>query len=427
MVEEAIPQQSVLSDGGVPDEFVAQVRNAFMHLYDRAHLQRHPLARLAGRSGDPFNDGAMALRNVLLDTLEQLRPAPSVSPSDREWRPYAVLLRRYVNGFSIAEVIDELHISVRQFHREHQKGLLAVAEILWRRWHGQLEQPTEGPAPSLADSLQGEVQQLGVELARVNMAAVLETVLGPAQALAREMRVQLEVRAPRQPQWAWADATLARQALLGALSATLLARPQRVEVTWGGTKAERFLMMACEPHLPNDGSAEARAREGRLRAVEELVRAQGGRLDIILEESELAAVRLAFRRQESRRVLLIDDNERLLRLFERYLSAEGFAVTAVTDASQALGSIGDEPPDAIVLDVMMRDTDGCQLLQRLRSDTALAEVPIVVCSVLHEPELARVLGAQAYLKKPVSQRQLLAALQEVLGGSNREEPPSGGR
>ncbi|NPV08311.1 MAG: response regulator [Anaerolineae bacterium] len=423
MSDETTTDIGPLATEGLPDDFVAQVRNALMHLYDHAHLQRHPLARLAALSPDPFNDSARALRNLLLDTLEQLKPAPTVSPNDKEWRPYGVLLRRYVNGFSIAEVIEELHVSVRQYHREHQKGLLAMAEILWRRWQSELSSPVAPYSQGAVDSLQREVQQLGVFPARLDLATVVEAVLGPAQALAREMQAGLEVRPPRQPRRAWADPTLARQALLAALSASFLSRPRRIELSWGEGERAAAFVIAFEPPLLEDDSVEARERRERLVAAEELMQAQGGQLDTVLEEGRLVEVRLAFREEQTRRILLIDDNERLLRLFERYLTGEGFGVTGALDASQALRALEGDPPDAIVLDVMMRDTDGWQLLQRLRRDAALADVPIVVCSILNEPELAHILGAQAYLRKPVSQRQLLGALHEVLGGSSRAAQP----
>ena len=93
-------------------------------------------------------------------------------------------------------------------------------------------------------------------------------------------------------------------------------------------------------------------------------------------------------------------------------------MTSATSAEKAFQAIEQEPPEVIILDIMMRDVDGWQLLQRLRTDTRLPDVPIIVCSVLKEPKVALALGAQYYLKKPVSQQQMLAALQEVLGGSN---------
>ena len=86
----------------------------------------------------------------------------------------------------------------------------------------------------------------------------------------------------------------------------------------------------------------------------------------------------------------------------------------MADGQRALEAAEREKPAVIVLDVMMRTMDGWELLQRLRANAALDDVPIIVCSVLNEPELATALGARHYLKKPVSQQQMLAAMREVL-------------
>ena len=133
-------------------------------------------------------------------------------------------------------------------------------------------------------------------------------------------------------------------------------------------------------------------------------------------------MRLLFRPERGARVLVVDDNANMLHLYGRYLAAGRYEVMAASSAVEAETSLAQALPDAIVLDVMMRDTDGWELLQRLRARRELRHVPIVVCSVLNEPKLALSLGAQAYLKKPVAVRDLLQALEQVLGGSSRGEP-----
>lgn len=402
----------------IPDDFVALVRNALMHLYDRAHLQRHPLGKLVTDGDAPFDDTAKALRHLLLDTLEQLNPGPHVSRNDKEWRPYGILVRRYVNGFTIDDTIRELHISVRQFHREHQKGLLAAAEMLWRRWKAFQEEQDAEETEVPADILKREMQRLGVATDNIDLETIITGLLAPVAALAREGDVVLEAIPPARPTRAWADPTLARQALLGVLSTFILARPRCLRLSWSSDQDHVTLNLSVEPPLADDDSEEAREREGRLAIAEELMAAQGAEFLPIRDQGELAGARLSFRKQEKRRVLLIDDDTRLMRLFERYLGAEGFAVTGFTDGQAALEAIEQDPPEVIVLDVMMRQMDGWQLLQQLRSTPSLERVPIVVCSVLNEPELAQILGAQSYLKKPVSQRQLLAALRQALEESN---------
>jgi len=112
---------------------VALVRDALARLYDYAHLQRHPLTRLLGSLPGVASERAKTLRNLILDTLEQLNPGDTVLRNDREWRAYGILVRRYLDGFSIEGIGEELHISLRQFQREHRKGLLAAASMLWGR------------------------------------------------------------------------------------------------------------------------------------------------------------------------------------------------------------------------------------------------------------------------------------------------------
>jgi len=71
-------------------------------------------------------------------------------------------------------------------------------------------------------------------------------------------------------------------------------------------------------------------------------------------------------------------------------------------------------PDAVVLDLMMSHVDGWRVLQRLQEDRSLRHIPVAVCSVLNEPELARSLGARAYLRKPVRPAELLECLVSLL-------------
>ena len=122
-----------------------------------------------------------------------------------------------------------------------------------------------------------------------------------------------------------------------------------------------------------------------------------------------------FRAESRARVLLVDDNEKLLQLYTRYLRLGSYEAKTATSAAEAEAWLAQEDVDAIILDVMMRGEDGWELLERLRARPERARVPVIVCSVLDEPKLASLLGAQAYLKKPVVADDLLAALASVLG------------
>lgn len=119
-------------------------------------------------------------------------------------------------------------------------------------------------------------------------------------------------------------------------------------------------------------------------------------------------------------VLVIDDNADTLRLVERYLTGGGYAFVGTRDPEQALALAARLAPAAIVLDVMLPGVDGWELLGRLRAHPKAADVPIIVCTILPEEHLAFSLGAADFLRKPISRRTLLAALQRQVASASLE-------
>ena len=99
----------------------------------------------------------------------------------------------------------------------------------------------------------------------------------------------------------------------------------------------------------------------------------------------------------------------------RALSYEGYEIATATDGAVALSELRASAFDLVILDVMMPHQDGWEVLQALRQEPACATVPIIVCSVLREHDLALSLGANDTLVKPVSQPALLDVLRRWLG------------
>jgi CheY-like chemotaxis protein len=128
-------------------------------------------------------------------------------------------------------------------------------------------------------------------------------------------------------------------------------------------------------------------------------------------------------------VLVVEDNPGAVELYRRYLSATGWQLHCAADPRTARDIAGDTHPDVIVLDIMMPRLDGWSVLQSLRDSPATADIPVLICSVVEQPELAAALGAQAYLTKPVGQGEFLVALRSCLERRNQplpEPPPTGG-
>jgi two-component system, OmpR family, response regulator CpxR len=115
------------------------------------------------------------------------------------------------------------------------------------------------------------------------------------------------------------------------------------------------------------------------------------------------------------RLLLIADDQELCELLASWLTQEGFQVTACHEAGSARQALVEQAPDAVVLDVMLPDGSGLELLKQLRGEHP--ELPVLMLSARGEP-LDRILGlelgADDYLAKPCDPRELTARLRAVL-------------
>jgi adenylate cyclase len=111
------------------------------------------------------------------------------------------------------------------------------------------------------------------------------------------------------------------------------------------------------------------------------------------------------------RVLVIDDDATVRDLMRRVLSREGFDVVTAADGEEGLALAREVRPSVITLDVMMHEMDGWSVLQAIRADPGLADIPVVMLSIADEKQRGFALGASAYLTKPVDRGQLVAALE----------------
>jgi DNA-binding NtrC family response regulator len=116
-------------------------------------------------------------------------------------------------------------------------------------------------------------------------------------------------------------------------------------------------------------------------------------------------------------ILIVDDNEANRDLLSRQLEKEGHAVTTAENGRRALKLLGERPFDLLLLDIMMPEMDGHEVLQHLKSDAGLQDVPVVVISALEDMEsVARCIrmGAEDYLLKPFNPVLLEARIRTCL-------------
>jgi DNA-binding response OmpR family regulator len=122
-------------------------------------------------------------------------------------------------------------------------------------------------------------------------------------------------------------------------------------------------------------------------------------------------------------ILIIEDDPLSARLADLVLRSRGHEVTIAPNGSQGLGLALAAPPDLVVLDLMLPDIDGYEILKQLRSDSRTVHVRIAVVSARSQPsdkEMAMQLGADAYLTKPYRKAHLLEIADELLAGEKAQ-------
>jgi len=406
---------SDVKTSSVPDDLVRETRDALTHFYDYAWLLRHPwLQRLRGRLGDEPASAVQQMRRMLLEVIERLRPSDDLPPNDPAWRPYTVLSQRYVLGRELSEVEEAMALGKRQIQREQRKGFEAVATVLWREI---LVPAGRQRAQEPDDALLQEIARTTGQRQAFDAGRQLERALASARAMAERYAITLRPQLPGQTLLVAGNALVYRQMLLSAFSfMATAAETEAIEV-----RLERkATQVVCSLIATAPGHLEHLARPEHL--PETL---------LTLAESQKAKIALGTRRgqwsleialpaADEPVVLLVEDNQDLAALLSRYLTVYGYWPVAITTGADAVERISEARPDVVVLDVMMRDVDGWEVLQQLKSEPRLADIPVAICSVLNEPELAACLGADAYLHKPVRPAELLECVAGLLGRERSE-------
>jgi DNA-binding response OmpR family regulator len=128
------------------------------------------------------------------------------------------------------------------------------------------------------------------------------------------------------------------------------------------------------------------------------------------------------------RVLVVDDDPTVSDVVRRYLERAGIAVALAADGLAALAAYEQDPPDLVILDLMLPGMDGLEVCRRLRGRSS--GVPIIMLTALGEESdrvLGLQLGADDYVTKPFSPRELVLRVQSVLRRAGSADNPIGAR
>ena len=402
------------------EAFIRHLRNALNHLSDPRRLRENPLAALLGVA-DRF-DTFSALQGILADAIESLKPGDGEPSPSHAWQIYDLLFCRYVQQCSQQVVADQLGMSPRSLRRVQQTALEALADHLWRKFELQDRTRETGAGRGAAEEVPTTSPSVNEELAwlssvppdsRTDPDQALREVLALAQPLADRYGVRLEASFDRTLPDLAVHPVAVNQALLNLLGATI-PRAENGQVTLSVQRLDwelRFTV-ACAGS-PSRRPAPSHEGATSLEMAHRLADLSRGRLDVADDGTALSAT-LVLPVVARFPVLVIDDNADTLRLFERYASGTRYRLVGVRHMDEALGQLEAFLPQIILLDVMMPETDGWKVMGRLSEHPATQGIPIVVCTILAQEELALSLGASAFIRKPVTRQSFLAALDRLV-------------
>ncbi len=388
-----------------PDDFVRQVKQALERLYDLSYLQGHPLAQEDGVSAQGSAEiGGQRLRRELASAIEALSPGAGVPFRAPHARLYNLMRLHYVQRMTVQEAAHELGVSLRQAYRDLRRGEESVAAVLWAR---RSKSPLQEPRATQLSSAQAEMAQLETHPRSADLRLLLQHAQEAVGPLARQHNVSLYVEPSQEPVVIFVDLVVARQVLINVLSHAVQ-QAQRGILHVDVETQEEWVSLTLRYDLgpePTGGPT-----------INLVVAQLADRLGwTLLQEDQPWGTRTVELQVpvHSPTVLVVDDNEGLVKLVDRYLTDQACHVIAAPNGQEGLRLAQQSLPDAIVLDVMMPEMDGWELLQRLNTHPQTADIPVIICSVINDPDLAYSLGASLFLPKPVSRAGVLEALRQL--------------
>jgi CheY-like chemotaxis protein len=399
-----------------PEQLDAQLLEALTHLYDPDYT---PSSLLCEITNCESQDGATPVQSTLIQAIEALDPSEDVPSDAHLHRVYEILHKRFVMRLTQETTAERMGLSVRHLNRVQREAVHTLAQRLWERHQDAGERETEEPDFQASDwqaQTRRELASLRASSAEIasEVEAIIHSVLALREALWPPQGIEAEVAFVQPDLVAAVHPSALRQMLIAALS-RLSRFERRAPITIFAGLQDGSVRIALSTALDADPMPSEEALIG------EMLIPDGASITLRVEGHH---VFLTMKMPSARRkitVAVVDDNADMVRFYQRASVGTPYQIVRVADDDALLEALTTVSPDIVILDVMLPHHNGWQLLMQLRQDQALQSIPVVVCSVVREEELALSLGASHFLSKPVRPRQFIQALDQV-----RPQAPAAG-
>jgi CheY-like chemotaxis protein len=387
------------------DIFENLVKDALSNMFDYAALESHPLMD-AGIKPPPDYKGSRSdyLKSILLECINSLKPHDiDFDFFSMEWRSYVILSQRFIEYVNSPELAKKLLLGERQIRRSQKKAIRAVALILWDRIQTQQDTRTDDT----------ETNGFIINREVINLYQVVQSIIDLFQNNFERESVVVIFDPSQDALTVNSDRIILRQIIIRIFN-LLLQKTDCRHIHLGMEQQGEDVNLQL--NLPG-ATFEMNHFLRLLHSEENKINQWLSELNMQLEgmrSFQGFQLVVRFTGQEKKLILVVDDQEPALRMYERYLSKTNFKIYGLSKATKVLYKAIELKPALILLDIMMPKLDGWEILQSLRLNEKTKHIPIIVCSAWGEPELAKSLGANYFLRKPIVQKELLEILENLI-------------
>jgi CheY-like chemotaxis protein len=414
-----------MQPGAWKNVFIKEVRKALIHLYDPAALRHSPLVPLFNLKNS--TDIPSELREKLNRSIEALRPKTDIPSESNAWRLYNILYYRFTEQSPQSEVASDLALGIRQLRRQEKIALEMLSEYLWSEYNLDEDQaagflsliPVD--RTEIGDRMPSRDEELdwldrNTPFEEFDIREILQDVLRKLNPIFVEQGMAISVDVITQPARVNGKSTEIRQAVMNLLSvAAFFAYEGQIFVEIDKPDQKGFLHLGIRTTTGATRSMDNKKAED-LKIASRLIQLSRGELIIQQspEKDRPFIAEIVLLSNEQIQVVALDDNVDTLELLKRYLSDTRYNFIGTSNPSIFFSQIESEIPDVIILDVMLPGIDGWEILGRLRENPRTQRVPVIISTILHQEQLAIVLGATEFIHKPINREKLILQLDRLI-------------
>jgi CheY-like chemotaxis protein len=390
------------------ETFEIELQNTLNNLYNPAYKPADILFEVIHLDSI---EGLEAVRAQIIQAIHEMN-SPEIAPRGSKGSFYCQLMEsRFIQGMSQEKASELLDISTRHFRRKQQEAIHALALKIWEKQHRSHPEDLDMVAKkeseiSRIETIAREIQVLtdGSPGVTRHLEEFLNRAVSMAAYLEKEYPFDVKVAPISDVVEIPLHPSVLRQ-IVFYIILCLVEAGFKTSLEIGTREENQTISLSFQSRQYTSNTAI------EVPELSELVPALGGRAEVSFTP-EGWRLELIFPKVNKIKILVIDDNPDQVYLYRKMLSMTVYELIHLPGGDELLAHIASIKPDLILMDILLPGIDGWDLLWQIRQNQSTAQIPVLICSVMGNDSMAKSLGANGYLIKPVDRKALLQLLDQ---------------